>query len=96
MKQFFPLQRFAIKFCFKLRHSAAKTYKTSVDLRGQHFVKGQRFFGGLRHLQEEESRLKTNQESEGPQLQKPIKISTGSGNLCHQIVDLQSKCSGKS
>lgn len=38
------------------------------------FCEGPRFFGGLRHFQKEESRLKMNHEAEGLHLQEPMKI----------------------
>ncbi|GFT20167.1 putative transposase [Trichonephila clavipes] len=50
------------------------------------FCQGSRFFGGLRHFQKEESQMKMNLAAEGPQFQKPQKMSLESGILCIQIV----------
>ncbi|GFX10696.1 putative transposase [Trichonephila clavipes] len=49
------------------------------------FGQGPRFFGGLRPFQKEESQLKINLAVEGPQFQKPLKMSLESGILCVQI-----------
>ncbi|KAJ8949000.1 hypothetical protein NQ318_023024, partial [Aromia moschata] len=39
------------------------------------FFQEPRFFGGLRHSQKEESRLKINHAAEGLNLQEPMKMS---------------------
>ncbi|GFV26465.1 putative transposase [Trichonephila clavipes] len=53
--------------------------KSSASLRRQCFVKGPGFSGGLRHFQKEESQLKMNLTAEGPNFQKPLKMSLESG-----------------
>ena len=50
------------------------------------FCQGPRFFVGIRPFQKEESQLKMNLAAEGPQFQKPLKMSLESGILCEQIV----------
>ncbi|KAJ8957109.1 hypothetical protein NQ318_007324 [Aromia moschata] len=50
------------------------------------FFQELRFFGGLRHSQKEECRLKMNHAAEGVHLQEPIKMSIEYGILYVQIV----------
>ncbi|GFV01487.1 hypothetical protein TNCV_2960811 [Trichonephila clavipes] len=71
--------------------------KTSENLRRQTvFCQGPRRFSGLRHFQKEDSELKMNLAAEGPQFQKPLKMSLESGILCVHIVARQSEGLGKS
>ena len=77
-------RRCAIRFFFRLGHSATEILP---KLQKIEFYQEPRFFGGLRHFQKGESRLKMNPEAEGFHLQEPIKMLTESGILCVQIVD---------
>ncbi|GFY28110.1 uncharacterized protein TNCV_4394441 [Trichonephila clavipes] len=79
-------QRCAIKFCFRLGRNATEIFAKLLQAYGDMFCQGPRLFGGLRHFQKEESQLKMNLAVEGPQFEKPLKMSLESGILCVQIV----------
>ena len=55
------------------------------------FCQGSKCFGGLRHLQKEESQLKKNITAEGLWFQEPMQMSTESGILCMHIIGRQSE-----
>ena len=70
VKQFFLLcsineQSSAIRFCFRLEHSVTETLAKLQQAKEIVFCQEPRFFGGLRHFQKKESRLKMNHEAEG-------------------------------
>ena len=73
-------QRCAIRFCFRLGHSATKTLAKLQQAYEDIFCQEPRFFGALRHFQKEESRLKMNQETEDLHIQETMKMSTESGS----------------
>ncbi|PRD34904.1 UNVERIFIED_CONTAM: hypothetical protein NCL1_13172 [Trichonephila clavipes] len=74
----------AMKFCFRLGHNATETFAKLQQAYGDSVLS--RVFGSLRHFHKKESQLKMNFAAEGPQFQKPLKMSLESGILCVQIV----------
>ena len=68
-------ERCAIRFCFRLEHSVTETLAKLQQAKEIVFCQEPRFFGGLRHFQKKESRLKMNHEAEGLHFQEPMKMS---------------------
>ncbi|KAJ8949206.1 hypothetical protein NQ318_021699 [Aromia moschata] len=78
-------QRCAIRFCFRLEHSATDTFAKLEHVYGDSvFSRAQvsRWFKAF----SEESRLKVNHAGEDLHPQEPMKMSIEYGILCIQIV----------